>query len=127
MPQFVILRHQTLPGDTRHSHWDLMFEQSNCLKTWSLPTEPAAGVVVQAEELPDHRIDFLEFEGELSGNRGTVTRWDRGSYETISSAPGRLVYELTGKILSTRVSIRTSGKTIVEITFGPIKGARNAL
>ena len=34
---------------------------------------------VPAIPLPDHRSIYLEFEGPLSGDRGTVQQCDRGS------------------------------------------------
>ena len=43
MPRFVILHHVTLPGADRASHWDLMLEMGDALRTWALPTPPEAG------------------------------------------------------------------------------------
>ena len=40
-----------------------------------------------AERLADHRIDYLDFEGSVSDNRGTVTRWDTGQYRVESQTP----------------------------------------
>jgi len=36
-----------------------------------------------AEQLPDHRRLYLDYEGSISGGRGTVTEWDSGSYTVI--------------------------------------------
>jgi|ERR1043165_1934250 hypothetical protein len=87
MPRFVILEH-----DHPHLHWDLMLEAGEVLQTWRLaqpPEEPAC--VIEAEALGDHRQMYLDYEGPVSGNRGTVRRWDVGSYtiEPDSSADVR--------------------------------------
>ena len=39
-----------------------------------------AGRGFPAEALPDHRLIYLEYEGPISGDRGTVVAWDRGEY-----------------------------------------------
>ena len=38
-------------------------------------------VEMDAEVLPDHRLAYLDYEGPISGDRGSVTRWDRGTYD----------------------------------------------
>ena len=77
--QFVILWHK-LPQGNRPSHFDLMIEQMDSLVTWELvdwPTESA----VKLRRLPDHRLEYLEYEGPVSANRGTVQRFDRGELD----------------------------------------------
>ena len=80
MPRFVILRHECPADRPRRSHWDLMFEADGRLWTWALRDSPDSPSQ-PAERLADHRIDFLEFEGAIPGDRGSVVRWDRGTYE----------------------------------------------
>lgn len=50
------------------------------LRAWRLQAEPAAGVEIDAEALPEHRTLYLDYEGPVSGGRGTVVRWDAGEY-----------------------------------------------
>ena len=76
MPRFAILEH-----DWPTSHWDLLLEHGTTLKSWRLLTEPHPGQYVVAEPIADHRLLYLDYEGEVSGNRGTVTRWDAGMFE----------------------------------------------
>lgn len=93
--RFVFLWHEVPSGGERSSHFDLMFEQVEGLRTWaveSLPQENDASVRAQA--LPRHRIDYLEYEGEISRGRGTVKRVATGSFQTILESPQRVVYEL---------------------------------
>lgn len=71
----------SLPADSdRASHYDLMFEADGVLHTWALETEPVAGTLLSITQLPNHRLAYLEFEGEISGGRGNVVRQDAGTY-----------------------------------------------
>ncbi|MBI1830138.1 MAG: hypothetical protein HYR84_01650 [Planctomycetes bacterium] len=84
MSRFVILEH-----DHPVLHWDLMLEADGVLQTWRLAQAPD-GVVgaIEATALGDHRIAYLDYEGPVSGNRGTVRRWDAGTFEDCAdSAP----------------------------------------
>lgn len=76
MPRYVILEH-----NWPHRHWDLMLECDGVLKTWRLSEPPTADHLVQAEAIGDHRLAYLDYEGEVSGGRGTVKRWDAGEFD----------------------------------------------
>lgn len=76
MSRFVILRHESPQG----LHFDLMLELGDVLKTWALPQSPQPGLELPCEALPDHRLAYLDYEGPISGQRGSVTQWDRGTY-----------------------------------------------
>lgn len=110
MPRFVLLYHDCPPDYVRPSHWDLMLESGDVLRTWALVNLPpswaiwhtrtaeqfpacaaaADGENVSAEPLGDHRREYLDFEGDVSGGRGRVVRIARGEYslqeETASNA-----------------------------------------
>lgn len=79
MSRFVILEH-----DHPTLHWDLMLESGDVLKTWRLPAPPPDGPTTSLA-LGDHRMDYLDYEGPVSGNRGSVKRWDRGTYATVET------------------------------------------
>jgi hypothetical protein len=84
MPRFVILEH-----DHPEPHWDFMLEVGMVLKTWRLARPPeATGEKVPALALGDHRVFYLDYEGPVSGNRGTVKRWDVGTYEIGAAQAG---------------------------------------
>jgi len=78
MPRYAILSH-----DHPFPHWDFLLESESGgpLRAWRLLTKPAPGVASSAEPLPDHRPVYLEYEGPVSGDRGTVTRWDGGEFD----------------------------------------------
>jgi hypothetical protein len=80
MPQFVILRHTLPAGSPRPSHFDLMLERDGQLLTGAIAELPYAGSQ-SAEELPPHRIDYLQYEGPVSNNRGDVQRVVFGSFD----------------------------------------------
>jgi len=82
MHRFVILYHQSPAGE----HWDVMLETDSALTTWSIPPQCLSGAsfVCPAIRLPDHRKHYLDYEGEVSGNRGTVSRIESGTYEPLS-------------------------------------------
>lgn len=99
MPRFVILRHELPPESARASHWDVMLEQGGALCTWACDALPGPDVTVQATRLADHRADYLEYEGPVSGNRGTVTRWDDGEYEVTCRSARHWIVQLAGRNL----------------------------
>ena len=75
MPRFVLLEH-----DHPFLHWDLMLECGDVLRTWRLDRIPAVAETIFAEPLPDHRLMYLDYEGPVSGNRGTVKQIDKGDF-----------------------------------------------
>jgi len=94
MPRFVVLTH-----DHPFLHWDLMLEQADSLRTWRLVRPPDRATSIEAEALANHRVAYLDYEGPVSGGRGTVERWDVGTYETVESTDDRLVVRLAGRKL----------------------------
>ncbi len=93
MPRFVILRHDAPRG----LHYDFMLESGGVLKTWSLPQPPQPGVEIPCEALPDHRLAYLDYEGPVSGDRGSVTRWDCGTYTIERESDEEWLVELEGE------------------------------
>ena len=113
MPRFVILRHDHPDG----LHWDLMLETGDVLATWALDALPEPGTSVEARRLPDHRTRYLDYEGPVSGNRGSVTRWDAGEYEVFEIDEGRWELTLQGS--------RVRGPVLIEPIAG--KAGQNRL
>ena len=58
-----------------------------------------------ADELPRHRLSYLDYEGPVSRGRGTVRRFDRGSFEVIQDSQEHLTVELHGKLLNGRLHL----------------------
>jgi hypothetical protein len=98
VPRFVVLRHNSPRGE----HYDFMLEADGVLKTWVLPDPPLDGVDIVCDALPDHRIEYLDYEGPVSGQRGDVARWDAGAYSPESRGDGGWAVELKGEKLAGR-------------------------
>jgi hypothetical protein len=95
MGRFVVLEH-----DWNGVHWDLMLEVDGALRTWAIDETIAAGRDLPARALPDHRLHYLEYEGEISGGRGSVRRVDRGLYESRLWTPELIRVRLDGAQVS---------------------------
>lgn len=75
MPRFVLLKHLW-----NGIHWDLMLEEGGGLQTWAIDAPVVEGRHLPARALPIHRLIYLEYEGEITGDRGRVRRIDEGTY-----------------------------------------------
>lgn len=100
MPRFVVLRHELPPGNVRTSHYDVMFDTGEVLRTWAVNDLPDSPTEQPAEQLADHRREYLTYEGPISGNRGDVRRWDEGAYETVRDDAEAFVATVRGGRLS---------------------------
>lgn len=68
-------------------HWDLRLERDGVLVSWAvpkgLPWSPETNHLAVRTE--DHPLEYASFEGEIPRGEygaGTMTIWDRGTYET---------------------------------------------
>jgi bifunctional non-homologous end joining protein LigD len=80
-------------------------EEPNVLKSWAVPKGISndKGVKRLGIMVEDHPLDYISFEGTIpEGNygAGTVTVWDKGSFEVISKKTGSLKILLQGKKLT---------------------------
>lgn len=103
--RFAVLWHQRILASGKDdSHWDLLLElDSDNLLTWRIsqlpflnlaalagpdiariaPSKPEVSQLaesVEAIRLPDHRAVYLDYEGPIDNDRGTVTRRAGGHY-----------------------------------------------
>lgn len=102
MQRYVVLAH-----DWPSPHYDLMLEEQRFLKTWRIPQWPLVAVQ-QGKALPDHRLAYLEYEGQLSNNRGTVRRVAAGTYHTLQHHHNHWVVSLTGAVTG-KLTIQDTG------------------
>jgi DNA polymerase Ligase (LigD) len=101
MPRFVLLEHRW-----NGIHWDFMLEHVEVLRTWAIEAPVVAHADLPARALPDHRRLYLEYEGEIPGNRGTVRRVAEGSYTALIWEEDRVRVRLQGPQLVGDVEIR---------------------
>ena len=112
MPRFVLLWHDCPPEHGTGAHWDLMIEREGTglehrLATWRLDVLPhawAESLLLEAAQeeretiavaLPDHRAHYLDYEGPLSGGRGTVSRIAEGAVEWIEDSADRIAVRIS--------------------------------
>lgn len=99
--RFVLLRHETPASFARSSHWDFLLEREQACWTWALEQlplglaeqhdcQPSQGEV-PAIRLPDHRKHYLQYEGPIAGDRGTVSQVATGQYDLHQLTDERIV------------------------------------
>lgn len=92
-----------------------MLEADGRLQTWALAQVPidwraididsqriAKSNTVEVERLPDHRLAYLAYEGQVSGERGQVRQLDAGTYRG-GATPALIVLE--GRVLRGEIEI----------------------
>ncbi|MCG3126314.1 MAG: hypothetical protein CHACPFDD_01146 [Phycisphaerae bacterium] len=101
--RFALLEHTTAEG----VHWDFLLDLgAEKLATWRLTENPcAARGPIAAQRIADHRRDYLDYEGEISGGRGVVRRIDRGAARIELAAADDVIVELAGDVLRGRFAI----------------------
>jgi hypothetical protein len=98
MPRFALLEH-----DHPFLHWDLMLERGGVLWTWRLPALPEPRQPLAAERIGEHRLLYLDYEGPVSGNRGTVRRIDGGELTWLEVGEERLAVRVVGRLYRGRL------------------------
>jgi hypothetical protein len=101
MRRFALLIHDSPRG----LHYDFFLEDGDSLKTWALPRLPEPGLEICCNSLADHRPFYLDYEGPVSGNRGTVTRWDQGTFSVDLWTDDQIVVDLAGGRLLGKVAL----------------------
>ena len=109
-PRFVIQEHHA----TR-LHWDLRLEHDGVLASWAVPNgipqDPAENRLAVRTE--DHPLEYLEFHGEIPKGEygaGTMTIWDRGTYELHKWEERKVEISFHGERLSGRYGLFPIGR-----------------
>jgi hypothetical protein len=89
--RFVILEHRW-----EGVHWDFLVEDGPTLRTWAVDRPIVEGEDLPARSLPPHRRIYLDHEGEVSGGRGTVRRWDSGVCDVLEWGEDAVRLEVRG-------------------------------
>lgn len=100
--RFVILKH-----DHPFLHWDLLMENDDqtALKAWRLLQKPERNKWIASELLPDHRMLYLDYEGPVSHDRGTVVQHSCGQYRPaeLPEGPDRSTFLLINCDFATKL------------------------
>jgi len=75
------------------------------LRSWRFPFSFVPGESFAIEPAPDHRLLYLDYEGPVSNDRGTVVKVDSGEFEWIRDDSQQLILVLRGAIYSGRLTI----------------------
>ena len=102
MPPYVVLKHDSPDG----LHFDFMLQVGEVLRTWALPQPPAAGAEMVGRALSDHRLKYLDYEGPIGGNRGSVVRRDGGDYRLLQEGKSEMIVQLSGEKFTGRALLR---------------------
>ena len=107
--RFVVQEHHA----TR-LHWDLRLERDGVLVSWAVPN----GIPEDPEDnrkavhTEDHPLEYIDFEGEIpqgSYGAGTMSVWDRGTYECEKWEERKLVVRFNGERLRGRYALFQTG------------------
>ncbi len=95
---FVIHKH-TIDGQT---HWDLMIEWGDILKTWRLenPPEKLATVKTKATPIFDHDKKFLSYQGPVNNGKGNVEIVEQGNCIIASETNNEIKINFEGNKLN---------------------------
>ena len=109
MPRFALLEH-----DWPALHLDLLLEAGAACWTWRLPSFPNRGESCSAERIADHRLAYLDYEGPVSGGRGSVRRVDCGTFVLLEASPERVAVRLMDGAMAGRLVLEEGRATRCE-------------
>lgn len=100
--RYVIQEHHA-----RRLHYDLRLERDGVLKSWAVPkgVPETLGEKRLAIEVEDHPLEYASFEGSIPEGEygaGTVSIWDKGSYEAIAWGPETIEIVIEGEKVNGR-------------------------
>ena len=109
-PRFVVQEHHA----TR-LHWDLRLEHDGVAASWAIPNgiPPTPSENRLAVHTEDHPLEYLEFEGEIPRGEygaGTMSVWDRGTYELHKWEPRKVEVTFHGQRLNGRYGLFPIGR-----------------
>ena len=130
MPRFTISHHTGAPDGM--NHYDLFLERGGALRSWRLSRVDFAEKTM-AEEVSDHDLKYLAYEGKLSGGKGSVAIAETGQYLEDSWSPRAIQVALAGRKFKGRIWLtrieaeKAPSGWLVEDATLPVRRATAAL
>jgi hypothetical protein len=100
-PRYVVQHHTGREPE----HYDLMLQRGDILWTWQLAQPPGA-TAQEALHIFDHRLDYLTYEGPISGERGHCRIIDSGLLRWLAVADDCVAFELKDGVSAGRYELR---------------------
>jgi hypothetical protein len=116
--EFVVQAH----NDHGPPHFDLMIRRGGALVTWQLtlsPFEARSDRALPARRLADHRLEYLTYQGPVSGGRGSVAIADKGICQILSADESHWLIHLEGTTLRGVYRLQYTGPLPDQWTFAP--------
>lgn len=89
-----------------------MLEENGKLLTWALSAPLQLTDEVKFSRLPDHRTAYLQYEGPVSDDRGSVSRVISGTYEWTTEEKNAAILETSSD--TWKVTFEMNGKLKIE-------------
>jgi bifunctional non-homologous end joining protein LigD len=107
--RFVVQEHHA-----RRLHWDLRLEHEGALASWAIPNgiPPEPKENRKAVRTEDHPLEYIDFHGEIPKGEygaGTMTIWDRGTYECETWNEKKVTVVFHGERLQGRYALFRTG------------------
>ncbi len=77
-----------------------MLEAKEDLRTWKLLDSPDSFLPIKIQASFNHRLKYLDYEGAVGQGRGSVKRFDQGTYEWIEQTDKHVIVQLHGQKLN---------------------------
>ena len=109
---------------TKDRHYDLMIETGDdLLITWRIMPADLEMLIkgneVKISRILDHEKYFLDFEGDLSSGKGSVSIYDQGNSRIIKNLTDTFVFELSGQIFQGRIELFQVKNELFKIQYFP--------
>ena len=91
--------------------------------TWELTSLLTSQNNQVVRRLANHRLVYLDFQGPLSDDRGTVKLVDTGSLEWVTLESERLIGRINGQTTDGKLTLTSEGSSINDVwnlTFEPV-------